>query len=445
MNIINSNHSHSSTDLTIHVLGLGINDKAQLTANAFEVLLNAGWVVGSSRQLEVVADFLFEKGRARPSDIGSHPQHLLLPPLKELKTFIENLNSDVKSIVILASGDPLFYGIGGWVSRSFTKANVCFYAGVSSIQGSCHALGLSLQDVNVLSLHGRPLEKIRGQLKCHNTLVVLTDKHSHPRALAQECFNAGFIDASISVCEALGYKHEKVRTFSVAQLLENSYEFDALHVSVIKTKGSQKIVNEFPGIQDHAFFTDGEKGRGMITKREVRLNILSLLQPANGDVIWDIGAGCGSVAVELCYWNDKTQVHAIEHHPERIACLEKNKSHFGVVSNLHIVPHRAPQAFEGLPNPNKIFIGGSDGELSTMLQELWNRLPVGGLLVASSVMEGSRQDLVNFYQERQQKNDSQCESVQVAVSRGGELAGQLIFRPALPVTLFKWLKKEISS
>ncbi len=445
MNIINSYHPDNAATLNIHVLGLGINDKAQLSANAFEVLLNADWVVGSSRQLEVVADFLFEKGRARPSDIGSHPQHLLLPPLKELKTFIENLNSDVKSIVILASGDPLFYGIGGWVSRSFTKASVWFYPGVSSIQGSCHALGLSLQDVNVLSLHGRPLEKIRGQLKCHNTVVILTDKYSHPRALAQECFNAGFLDASISVCEALGYKHEKVRTFSVAQLLESSYEFDALHVSVIKTKDSQKIVNEFPGIQDHAFFTDGEKGRGMITKREVRLNILSLMQPANGDVIWDIGAGCGSVAVELCYWNDKTQVHAIEHHPERIACLEKNKSHFGVVSNLHIVPHRAPQAFEGLPNPNKIFIGGSDGELSTMLQELWNRLPVGGLLVASSVMESSRQDLVNFYQERQHINDSQCESVQVAVSRGGELAGQLIFRPALPVTLFKWLKKEISS
>ncbi len=444
MNIINSNYSHSSYDLTIHVLGLGINDKAQLSANACGVLLKADWVVGSSRQLNVVADFLFENGRARPSDISGHPQRLLLPPLKELKTFIENVDSDVKSIVILASGDPLFYGIGGWVSRSFTKANVYFYPGVSSIQGSCHALGLSLQDVNVLSLHGRPLEKIRGQLKCHNTLVILTDKHSHPKALAQECFNAGFVDASISVCEALGYEHEKVRTFSVANLLDNSYEFDALHVSVIKTKNSNKEVSEFPGIQDDAFFTDGEKGRGMITKREVRLNILSLLQPANGDVIWDIGAGCGSVAVELCYWNDKTQVHAIEHHPERIDCLEKNRSHFGVVGNLHIVPHRAPQAFEGLPVPNKVFIGGSDGELSAMLRDLWHALPAGGLLVASSVMEGSRQDLVSFYQERQQQSDSQSETLQVAVSRGGELAGQLIFRPALPVTLFKWLKKEIS-
>ncbi len=444
MNIINLIHSHSSIDLTIHVLGLGINDKAQLTANACDVLLNSDWVVGSSRQLEVVADFLFENGQARPSDISSHPQRLILPPLKELKTFIENLNSEVKSIVILASGDPLFYGIGGWVSRSFTNAKVCFYPGVSSIQGTCHALGLSLQDVNVLSLHGRPLEKIRRQLKCNSTLVILTDKHSHPRALAQECFNAGFESAEIFVCEALGYEHEQVRSFTVAQLMDGSYQFNDLHVSVIKLKKSKKEVYEFPGIQDDAFFTDGEKGKGMITKREVRLNILSLMQPANGDVIWDIGAGCGSVAVELCYWNDKTQVHAIEHHPDRIACLEKNQDHFGVVSNLHIVPHRAPQAFEGLPNPNKIFIGGSDGELGIMLKALWNKLPVGGLLVASSVMEGSRQDLVGFYQERQQFKDAQCETLQVAVSRGGELAGQLIFRPALPVTLFKWLKKEIS-
>ena len=429
--------------ISIHVIGLGINDKAQLTDKASNALLNADWVVGSSRQLEVVADFIFENGKARPSEMSSLPQRLTLPPLKELKNLIDNIDRNVKSIVILASGDPLFYGIGGWVSRSFTNAQINFYPGVSSIQGTCHALGLSLQDVKVLSLHGRPLEKIRSQLKSNNTLVILTDKHSHPRALAQECVNAGFIEATISVCEALGYDHEKVRTFSAMDLIENAYQFDALHVSVIKTKKSQKGVHEFPGIADNAFFTDGEKGKGMITKREVRLNILSLMQPANGDVIWDVGAGCGSVAIELCYWNEMTQVHAIEHHTDRIFCLEKNQDHFGVVTNLHIVPHRAPQAFEGLPNPNKIFIGGSDGELDVMLKTLWSKLSVGGLLVASSVMESSRQYLVSFYQERQQAQDAQCESVQVAVSRGGELAGQLVFRPALPVTLFKWLKKEV--
>ncbi|MEH6345213.1 MAG: precorrin-6y C5,15-methyltransferase (decarboxylating) subunit CbiE [Bermanella sp.] len=431
--------------ISIHVIGLGINDKAQLTEPACAAILNADWIVGASRQQEVVAGILSMK----PQEAKKSRQTLLLPPLKELKVFIENIigeaadSDDVKSIVVLASGDPLFYGIGGWLKRSFMDANLHFYPGVSSIQGTCHALGLSLQDVNVLSLHGRPLAKIRRQLKCNSTLVILTDKHSHPRALAQECFNAGFESAEIFVCEALGYEHEKVRSFTVAQLIESSFQFDALHVSVIKLKHSKKEVYEFPGIQDDAFFTDGEKGRGMITKREVRLNILSLMQPVNGDVIWDVGAGCGSVAIELCYWNEMTQVHAIEHHPDRIDCLEKNQDHFGVVTNLHIVPHRAPQAFEGLPNPNKIFIGGSDGELGAILEMLWNKLPVGGLLVASSVMEGSRQYLVSFYQERKQAQDAQCESVQVAVSRGGELAGQLVFRPALPVTLFKWLKKEV--
>ena len=239
-----------------------------------------------------------------------------------------------------------------------------------------------------------------------------------------------------------------MRSFSLEQLIEGPIEFDALHVSVIETheqslNSPSKRVAEFPGIQDQAFFTDSEKGKGMITKREVRLNILSLLQPSNGDVIWDVGAGCGSVAVELCYWNDKVQVHAIEHHTDRIECLQKNKSHFGVVSNLHVVPYRAPQAFEGLPNPNKVFIGGSDGELGTMLQSIWEKLPVGGLLVASSVMEGSRQDLIHFYQVRQQQNDGSCETLQVAISRGGELAGQLIYRPALAVTLFKWVKTQL--
>ena len=161
----------------------------------------------------------------------------------------------------------------------------------------------------------------------------------------------------------------------MAQLLANEFEFDALHVSVITTRASVKVVHEFPGISDHAFYTDGQNGKGMITKREVRLNILSLMQPSNGDIIWDVGAGCGSVAIELCYWNDKIQVHAIEHHAERIECLQKNKNHFGVVSNLHLVPSRAPQAFEGLPSPNKVFIGGSDGELSVAVSYTHLTLP----------------------------------------------------------------------
>ncbi len=418
--------------VSIHIIGLGVSEKSDLNNKAQAALADAQWVIASPRQLNVVEDLLTEQ------------QTKHLPPLSELLTWISELDApdtfEHTSIAVLASGDPLFYGIGAWFGRHFSKEQIHFYPAVSSIQAACHEMGLSLQDVDVLSLHGRPLQKIRSHIKQNQTLVILTDKNSMPKALAKECINAGFAQSTITVCELLGYEKQKVRSFIASELVNLNIEFDALHVSVIKTYGAGNHLPEFPGIADEYFVTGSLAGKGMITKREVRLNILSLLQPANEDVIWDIGAGCGSVAVELAYWNKKCQVHAIEHHPERLTCLEENRQKFGVVSNLRVVAGRAPIALAGLPNPKKVFIGGSDGELSELLTLVWGMLPEGGVLVASSVMETSKQVLLQFLQIRDQIKDSINETSQIAMSHGGTLAGQLLYRPALPVTLFKFVK-----
>ncbi len=426
--------------LSIHIIGLGVSENAQLDAQAQSALGDARWVIASPRQLDVVKRLLVDQ------------QTKELPPLRELLQWLNNLAAESESesskhtsIAILASGDPLFYGIGAWFGRNFASEQLHFYPAVSSIQAACHELGLSLQDVDVLSLHGRPLEKIRSHLKRKQTLVILTDKNSVPQALAKECVNAGFGQSTITVCESMGYEQQKVRQFVASDLVNDSanatLEFAALHVSVIQTKGAGRQRPEFPGIADEWFITDGVAGKGMITKREVRLNILSLLQPANGDVIWDIGAGCGSVAVELAYWNARCEVHAIEHHPERLLCLNANREKFGVLANLHSVNGRAPTVLADLPAPNKVFIGGSDGELRQLLDRVWQQLPLGGMLVASSVMETSKQVLLQFLQTRDQQQDALSETSQIAISKGSTLAGQLLYRPALPVTLFKYVKQ----
>jgi len=145
--------------------------------------------------------------------------------------------------------------------------------------------------------------------------------------------------------------------------------------------------------------------------------------------------------VELAYWNKKCQVHAMEHHPERLICLNENRQKFGVVSNLYVVAGRAPDTLAELPAPKKVFVGGSDGELAELLTLVWDRLPEGGILVASSVMETSKQMLIKFLQDREEHFDSINETSQIAVSRGGSLAGQLLYRPGLPVTLFKFVKR----
>ena len=214
-----------------------------------------------------------------------------------------------------------------------------------------------------------------------------------------------------------------------------------MHLTLIEPGSNQGYLPEFPGIPDQHFITDANKpGKGMISKREVRLTILSLMQLSRDDQVWDIGAGCGGVAVELAYWRPLATVNAIEHHPDRLSCLEANRQRFGVVSNLKIIAGRAPAALEGLASPNKVFIGGSDGELPQLLAQVWALLPAGGVLVASAVTENTKQLLMQFWQERSLAEDSQLETTQVAISRGETLAGQLMYRPNLPVNLFKFVK-----
>lgn len=419
------------SELQIHIIGLGVSDTAELSQVAAQALASSERVLGSARQLEVVAGQLEDQRTDT------------LPALKDLASYLADLIRDgVSRLAVLASGDPLYYGIGRWFSKHFNLKQLHFYPAVSSIQMACHQLGLSLQNVEVLSLHGRPLEKIRSKLKARQTLVILTDKNSRPQALAQECIAAGFDESLLHVCEALGYPQQRISHYAANEMVHVDEAFDPLHVTVIETRGYGGVLPEFPGIPDTSYVTDKENGKGMLTKRDVRLSILSLMQPSNNEVIWDIGAGCGGVSVELAYWNESTQVIAIEHHDERFKCIEANRAKFGVMSNLLVVQGRAPEALADLPNPDKIFIGGSDGSLPELLALCWEKLPEQGVLVASAVMEQSKQQLLDFYRQRETACDSHSETMQVAVSHGQTLAGQLVYRPNLPVTLFKFSKSK---
>ncbi|MEY8200299.1 MAG: precorrin-6y C5,15-methyltransferase (decarboxylating) subunit CbiE [Colwellia sp.] len=409
------------------VTGLGVTDRPLLSNTAQLALENAVVVIGSKRQLQVVSYLLANNQKQ---------QQVILPPLAKLAQLLDE-NKSV-AIVMLASGDPLHYGIGRWLVKTVGLDQLNFHPAVSSMQAACHLLGISLQDVDVLSLHGRPLEKIRSVLKVKKNLLVLTDKNSQPQQLAQACLAAGFTQTSITVIEKIGYPEQNLRKFSLDELLnENALSFDPLHVSLIEPQGLGGCLPEFPGFEDQLFITGAEPGKGMITKREVRLAILSLLQPSHSDVIWDIGAGCGSVTIELAYWQKNAHIYALEHHDQRLTCLRNNREKFGVRENVTIVAGRAPEQLSSLPKANKVFIGGSDGELQTILQIAWQQLPEHGLLVVSAVTENTKFQLQQF---SQQLSHQQVETLQIAVSKGSHLAGQLMYKPNLSVTLYKFIK-----
>ncbi|PID42398.1 MAG: precorrin-6Y C5,15-methyltransferase (decarboxylating) subunit CbiT [Gammaproteobacteria bacterium] len=440
--------------MPLHVIGLGVAEKANLDTAALTALQSADCIIGAERQLETVRSYISADQRTE-----------LLPKLPALKKRLAASFEQDESVALLASGDPLFFGIGKWVQKHFhdksrfpgegqfscedqfsrrgQQGQVHFYAGISSIQVACHRLAWSIQDVEVVSLHGRPLADLSVALLPNKKYVLLTDERNSPRSIARECFHRGYESAVLTVCEKLGYADEKISRLAPAGLLQGAarnQHFDALNVVCLQTLESSRYIPLFPGIPDPQFVTDKAAGKGMITKREVRLAILSLLEPSPGDCFWDIGAGCGGVATELALWGKGAQVYAIEHHQERLACLRENRQRFGVSGNLHIVDGRAPQICSDLPGANKVFIGGSGGQLPEILAFAWQNLPPGGTIVASAVTEQTRQHLYRFYTLRLRESASRVDTVEIAVNRGEILAGDLYYQPQLPVTLYQYVK-----
>lgn len=417
----------------ITVIGLGICQPPLLNAKALSALGSCDCIMGSPRQLESIAHAQVVANQSR-----TQPASLCLPKLKHIAHEIKGFDH----VVILASGDPLLFGIGKYLQSEFGDQVTCI-SGVSSLQGACELTGLSLQDAQLVSLHGRPLNHLKRHLQPHRTLLILTDQNSHPQAIAKVLVAANLGLSKIHVCERLGYEDQNQQQFIAQDLATNSTPFASLHVSVVHTLGIGHVMPNFPGIEDAHFVTDGESGKGLLTKREVRLNILSLLQPAPQDIAWDIGAGCGGVTIEWALWNPQGQVYAIEHHDQRIACLEANKEAFGVSANLSVIQGRAPDCLKELPFPDKIFIGGSGGELGRIMQLAWQLLKPGGRLAASAVTEPSKAALRQFSLHIEQQP---ADYLQVAISRHDTIAGQDLLRPALPVTLVCWHKAlEISS
>ena len=410
----------------IHVVGLGVERGGRLNRHAEAALRSADVIVGSERQQAWL--------RQLAPGITDWPGMIPLPKLSGLENLLAQSNGEV---AVLASGDPLFFGIGRWLCERFSLSQLRFHGAVSSLQAACSRLGLSLQDCDVVSLHGRPTGHLKPHLRQGRTLLILTDRHSGPEVLVRSCREAGLHESRLWVCERLGYEDERIHRIDVENYEDGTpHHFDELHVSVVELRGENPLVPSFPGLPDISFVTDGEAGRGMISKREVRLQILSLLQLGEKQTAWDIGAGCGGVATELALWHPGALVFAVEQHPDRLACIDANRKRFGV-PNLRIVAGRAPDVLATLPNPERIFIGGSDGELSILIDHCWRRLAVGGVLVASTVTDHSRRQLKSFAAGLE---DDAVESVEIAVTRRERRSNDWHRVVKRPVVLFRFRK-----
>ena len=404
----------------IHVVGMGM-DAGALGQSARAALAQAELVIGAPAHLAAFPELAAAK-RPYPSPMSG---------------LWDMLRADAgRRIALLASGDPLFYGIGSTLLHHLSPEHLVFHPNVSSIQSAFARLGRPWQQAHLVSLHGRPLASLRAVLQANQLYVLLTDRANSPVAIARVLAETGFERSDLWVAEELGTANERFRHFRAAELANADIEFSPLNVVILETHGLGGVLPEFPGIPDDQFSTGAEPGKGLLSKREVRLTILSLLAPRAGEIGWDVGAGCGGVSVEWARWNPHGEVHAVEYHPERLEHLGINRERFGGVVNLHIVAGHAPEALAELPDPHAAFIGGSSGSLREMLDVVWARLRLGGRLVASAVTEDSRVDLHTFV------GDRAADWTELSIARGERLAGQRVMRPYLPVLLMRLEKSE---
>jgi precorrin-6B C5,15-methyltransferase / cobalt-precorrin-6B C5,C15-methyltransferase len=285
-----------------------------------------------------------------------------------------------QAVCVLASGDPLWYGIGTTLTQHIPLAEMTILPAPSTLSLTCAKLGWTLPEVETLSLCGRPPTLLHAVLYPGAKVLVLSEGKHTPAVVADLLTQSGYGQSLMTVLEHLGGSKERL-IFGKANVW-NATELADLTAIALDCIADVSILaqSRFPGLPDSAYHHDGQ-----ITKREVRAITLSTLAPTPGSLLWDVGAGCGSIAIEWMRSHPRCRAIAIE--KSRTAYIADNAAALGT-PNLQIIQGTAPQALQGLPQPDAIFVGGG---VTTpgLLDACWSALKPGGRLVANVVtLEG---------------------------------------------------------
>lgn len=398
----------ASPPYPIAIVGIGDDGPAGLSAEAHALIATADLLAGGYRHLE-----WFSNHPARKVPITKR--------LNELCRQLELARTRGERAVVLASGDPLFFGVGAYLSRHFGRHNVSILPHLSSIQLAFARLAIPWNDAIILSAHGRPLAPLIRPALDHDKVAFLTDETNTPAAIATALLAAGMEDCDVAVCEHLGGPLERIVEARLSQL-------PALHFAPLNVFLLVRNAPHFPSLAYGMPEESYAHSRGQITKAEVRAVSLAKLHLTRHGILWDIGAGSGSLSIEAALLS-AGQVYAIERAGEQQALLQHNiTSHY--VSNVTLVPGEAPEALASLPTPNAVFIGGSGGRLAAILREVDARLPEGGRLVLNLTL---LEHLTETMAMLKSWPYWQTEVVQLQIARSTLLAGGTHFTALNPV------------
>jgi precorrin-6Y C5,15-methyltransferase (decarboxylating) len=393
------------------VVGIGEDGFKGLGRNARHALLRASRIVGGQRQLDLLPLCIRGERQLWPSPFSLEPV----------------LARRGEAVCVLASGDPMFYGVGASLARQLPADELLILPAPSSVSLAAARLGWPLQDVVTLSVVARPLAALNAHLATGIRLLVLSNDDQSPAAIAAQLAERGFGASRLSVFEHLGGPDER-RVDGIAQDWQGEpiAALNLVAIDCVADANSPRL-SRLAGLPDSAFKHDGQ-----LTKRDVRAMTLARLAPMPGELLWDVGAGSGSIGIEWMRAHPSCRALAIEADEGRQLLIEHNRDALGV-PGLQLIRGTAPHALAGLEAPDAIFIGGGvtrDGVLDTC----WQQLRPGGRLVANAVTLQSEMTLMAW---REQHGG---ELTRIHVAQAQPLGGFDTWRQALPITLLEVTK-----
>jgi precorrin-6Y C5,15-methyltransferase (decarboxylating) len=419
----------------ISIIGITDAGPASLPAKVLERIKSAEVLCGGERHLTLFSE-------VKPQHSAGFERWLIKNNLVELVQYLKQ-EATRKQIVVLASGDPNFYGIGGYLSRHLPKDWIEIFPNVTTVQLAFARIKEPWQDVVVVSAHGRPLAPIIEAVQRHSKVAIFTDPYHTPGVIAKVLLEAGISKRRAVVCEHLDGTQERVIQTTLEALPDQS--FDPLNILILldekpgeEEKRREQAADVYPvsfsppyfpafsvlGIPDTEFTTK----KGLITRQEIRVISLAKLQLREDSIVWDIGAGSGSLAIEASQIARKGKVFAVEKDEECIRHIRNNCAKFGI-TGISLTEGWAPDACWDWPSPDAVFVGGSGGKMKEILDMIFSRLRPKGHLVLNLIA------LERLYEvmERLRTQGWITEITQVSISRSKEILDMTRLVPLDPV------------
>jgi precorrin-6Y C5,15-methyltransferase (decarboxylating) len=389
----------------LSIVGIGEDGLDGLSAAARQLIAAAELVAGGRRHLALVASL------GKPEFEWETPFAASIPKL---------LAHRGKRVVALCSGDPFWYGAGSVIAEAVTAAETVVVPASSTFAWAAARLRWRLEETITLGLHARPIELLRPHLRTGARLIVLARDGAAPALIATYLGGVGFGPSRLTILEALGGPSERIRVTTAAAFTLDDVKSPVAVAIEAQAEPGVISIPRVAGLPDEFFKHDGQ-----LTNREIRAVSLSTLAPRGGELLWDVGAGSGAIGIEWLLAHPANRAIGIEARDDRLDTARANAVSLGV-PHLDLRLGTAPDALQGLPTPDAVFVGGGASR-DGVLDAVWQALPPGGRLVVNSVTLETEALLIT----RQARHGGAL--LRLAVERAGQIGGRTGWRPAMPV------------